>query len=274
MEAYNYWSQDTSESIEHHGILGQKWGIRRYQNEDGSLTEEGRKRYLKANGTLTRAGKKELERRNKILDYGQAQDYAEKYYKSKIYGEDVVKEGLSKEQYKRYGNAIRNGMKDDGSDYKKYREIGIYNYVRDHYKDKITDLDDLSYKKYEELFYKQNAKGLAGKDQALNNNIRQLKDIMSNTKIDDILANEPIKNIPTGNDNVFGLMEKGLDQKDGKRYAELWNKFQTNSNIANMDVLDLALNVDGNDPYYGRQLGKDVDEFIELHNKAYHNVHG
>ena len=32
------------EYLMHHGILGQKWGIRRYQNEDGSLTEEGRKR--------------------------------------------------------------------------------------------------------------------------------------------------------------------------------------------------------------------------------------
>lgn len=29
----------------HHGIKGQRWGIRRYQNEDGSLTEEGKKRY-------------------------------------------------------------------------------------------------------------------------------------------------------------------------------------------------------------------------------------
>ena len=25
----------------HHGIKGQKWGIRRFQNKDGSLTEEG-----------------------------------------------------------------------------------------------------------------------------------------------------------------------------------------------------------------------------------------
>ena len=29
----------------HHGILGQKWGIRRYQNKDGSLTEAGKLRY-------------------------------------------------------------------------------------------------------------------------------------------------------------------------------------------------------------------------------------
>ena len=29
----------------HSGIKGQKWGIRRFQNEDGSLTEEGKKRY-------------------------------------------------------------------------------------------------------------------------------------------------------------------------------------------------------------------------------------
>lgn len=28
--------------ISHHGILGQRWGIRRYQNSDGSLTPEGR----------------------------------------------------------------------------------------------------------------------------------------------------------------------------------------------------------------------------------------
>ena len=31
--------------LEHHGILGQKWGIRRFQNKDGSLTAKGKKRY-------------------------------------------------------------------------------------------------------------------------------------------------------------------------------------------------------------------------------------
>ena len=38
-----YWSL-TDEFVSHHGIQGQKWGIRRFQNPDGSLTPEGRAR--------------------------------------------------------------------------------------------------------------------------------------------------------------------------------------------------------------------------------------
>ena len=33
------------ESLSHHGIKGMKWGVRRFQNPDGSLTPEGMKRY-------------------------------------------------------------------------------------------------------------------------------------------------------------------------------------------------------------------------------------
>lgn len=35
-----------NDELYHHGIKGQKWGVRRFQNEDGSLTSAGRKRYL------------------------------------------------------------------------------------------------------------------------------------------------------------------------------------------------------------------------------------
>lgn len=37
--------------LKHYGIKGQKWGVRRYQNEDGTLTEAGKARYNE-NGTL------------------------------------------------------------------------------------------------------------------------------------------------------------------------------------------------------------------------------
>lgn len=32
----------------HHGIKGQKWGIRRYQNPDGSLTAAGKDKYIRS----------------------------------------------------------------------------------------------------------------------------------------------------------------------------------------------------------------------------------
>ena len=42
--SYYYIAIPHDDYVVHHGILGQKWGIRRYQNADGSLTPEGRQR--------------------------------------------------------------------------------------------------------------------------------------------------------------------------------------------------------------------------------------
>lgn len=44
----------------HWGIKGMKWGVRRYQNKDGSLTNAGRKRYSDGSGDGTKTEKKGL----------------------------------------------------------------------------------------------------------------------------------------------------------------------------------------------------------------------
>lgn len=53
---------DTNE-LRHHGILGMKWGRRRYQNKDGSLTAAGKKRYGDSDGDE----KKESEPKKKSV---------------------------------------------------------------------------------------------------------------------------------------------------------------------------------------------------------------
>lgn len=67
-----------------HGIKGQKWGVRRFQNADGSLTATGRSRYTNVDGSLNERGKlhrdryieRSIKRNNKYYDR-----YQKKYQK-------------------------------------------------------------------------------------------------------------------------------------------------------------------------------------------------
>ena len=55
------WTYTYSDELYHHGIKGQKWGVRRFQNKDGSLTKEGLER-LKSNKEISVAAGVKLGR--------------------------------------------------------------------------------------------------------------------------------------------------------------------------------------------------------------------
>lgn len=57
--------------LRHYGVLGMKWGVRRYQNKDGTLTAAGKKRYNEDSDKLAKAAAVKVEA---ILDYKQAVD--------------------------------------------------------------------------------------------------------------------------------------------------------------------------------------------------------
>lgn len=52
-----------SDELRHHGVEGQKWGIRRYQNPDGTLTAEGKRRYGTIEGFNKAYTKKQAQKK-------------------------------------------------------------------------------------------------------------------------------------------------------------------------------------------------------------------
>lgn len=57
----------TGEELAHYGILGMRWGVRRFQTKSGGLTNLGRKRYSSKDGQLNNRGKKEYEKETSKL---------------------------------------------------------------------------------------------------------------------------------------------------------------------------------------------------------------
>ena len=88
------------DELVHHGIKGQKWGVRRFQKKDGSLTPAGKKRYDDSNEKPSRKERKELAKKQKDYDSKAEQAYIDAYNKAADKSYDIAKEVNKK--YEKY----------------------------------------------------------------------------------------------------------------------------------------------------------------------------
>ena len=92
------WDGTPESVLAHHGIKGQKWGVRRYQNPDGSLTSAGKVRY----GSRGKYGSFMDDYSSKAKAYGQAaRETASRYG------------AAAKDTATRYGEAARTATNPD-----------------------------------------------------------------------------------------------------------------------------------------------------------------
>ena len=126
-----------NDELYHHGIKGQHWGIRRFQNSDGSLTTAGSKRYGYGNGSDGSSGNSKPSRAERKSAKKEAKRKAINEYEKilldtkKAYAESDKIWDEAKKTYKSLGpNAIarikevRKAQKGEGSEAaKKYLEL-------------------------------------------------------------------------------------------------------------------------------------------------------
>lgn len=133
----NYFMVDnrfySSDELYHHGIKGMKWGVRRYQNTDGTLTNAGKRR-MKWHAREAISAKILSEKENELRRTAESKTYAKKALK---YDKKAAREGIDndrREEYKAYADDYRYWSKRASMD------ASSAKYAQTFYKTKLAEL--------------------------------------------------------------------------------------------------------------------------------------
>lgn len=105
-------NQNDRAELAHYGILGMKWGVRRYQNPDGSLTSEGKKRYSTGE-TGSKAARPSHEDHTKVFDGKKAHELSDAELRNRLNRLNMEKQyrQLTEEEYNRGKITVRKIIK-------------------------------------------------------------------------------------------------------------------------------------------------------------------
>lgn len=208
----------------HHGIKGQKWGIRRYQNEDGSLTPEGRKRYgvegLDSSKkdydqrTAVKAYRKESKQR-----YNQVRNFTDDLSRYKLaedrMNRDIIEANKNKQfvaDWKKAAKRFYNAYNNDTEDWLDAEEASIKELKRKYpqFKELIS-----GFAPHEHIYSKEHLDEVMKLKPSTKLNRSKYGDEMDDNPISTLLNNDfYYENTEKDKNDAFNLSKKATEELD------------------------------------------------------------
>lgn len=228
--------KEREKELAHSGILGMKWGKRRFQNPDGSLTAEGRIRYLKGGDKAIRKAEKQRERRQAILsDRKKLYKHRGEFSKAEIdkamekfAAEDQLKgqmnaEKAAKQQAKMDAQKARAALVQSKADYKKMKMQLKLNKQAEDLKRKTQQMQAEEQKKQAKLKTesdklalesKQETADISAKAEKWKQRANKARSVYDFAKVGQEILSDMGITSKNGNESLFGALAESIGLKD------------------------------------------------------------